>query len=274
MKKESNVLSGVVTTTGRPSEQMVKRANDIAVKWKLPFIERNKKSIQKMIEQWNTTIFIVRTSGIEAHHRCGDQPFFFHPNAAMFRAKRLYRYGDDPIVSICNVEEGDVVVDATLGLGSDAQLASLATGEKGKVIGLESSPIVAHIVSEGLSTYESSFQPLNEAMRRIEVLHVNHLTWFQSQQTNSVDIVYFDPMFETEVEKSHGFDPIRHISSAQSLSLEVINEAKRIARKRVILKDHFKSLRFKTLGFHVDVRRSATYQFGIIDLEKSENNEK
>jgi hypothetical protein len=264
-------LQGVVTTPGRPSIQVKNKAKRLAKAWELPFEERDKRSVQMMIEQFNTTIFVVLSTRIEAHDQNGHPPFFFHPNAAMFRAKRWHRNEDDPFVSIGKIERGDVVIDATLGLASDAQLASLAAGEEGRVIGLEASPVIARMVQEGLKTYQSSFLPLNEAMRRIEVLNVNHFDWFQSQADNSVDIVYFDPMFETEIKTSNGFQAIRSVSSGQSLRSEVIDEAKRIARKRVILKDHFRSKRFEILGFEVNVRRSATFHFGIIELEKSEN---
>jgi len=263
-------LQGIVTTSGRPSIQGKNKAKRLAEAWKLPFEERNKRSVKMMIKQFDTTIFVVYSTRIEAHDKDGHPPFFFHPNAAMFRAKRWYHNGDDPLVSTCKIMRGDIVIDATLGLGSDAQLASLAAGESGKVIGLESSPVIAQIVQEGLVTYQSSFQPLNEAMRRIEVFNINHLTWFQAQTDNSVDIVYFDPMFETEVNHSDGFEAIRYVSSDQSLTSQVIEEAKRIARKRVVLKDHFRSNRFEWLGFDVQIRRSSTYHFGIIELEKSE----
>lgn len=270
MNAETFTLAGLVTTPGRPSTLVENRAKQLAEKWKLPFEDRNKRSVEKMVEQFDTMIYVVHSKRIEAHDKSGHPPFFFHPNGAMFRAKRWHRNSDDPLVSISKVERGDVVVDATLGLASDAQLLSLAAGESGRVVGLESSPVIAQLVREGLANYESNFPPLNEAMRRIDVLNVNHLAWLQSQPKKSVDIVYFDPMFETKVEKSDGFQAIRFVSSDHSLSSEIIDEAKRIARKRVILKDHFRSERFRMLGFNVDVRPSATYHFGIIELEKSE----
>ncbi|WP_416150869.1 class I SAM-dependent methyltransferase [Salipaludibacillus sp. HK11] len=268
------ILEGIITTPGRPTIQVKTKAKQLAKQWKLRFEERNKRSVQSMMEQYKTTIFVVRSLRVEAHRIGEPHPFFFHPNAAMFRAKRWYYHEDDPFVSTCQIERGDIYVDATLGLASDAQLASMAVGEEGKVIGLEASPIIATLVHEGLASYESNFQPLNEAMRQIDVVNIEHTDWMRAEADDSVDIVYFDPMFEAEVKKSDGFQALREYSSRPTLTDEVINEAKRIAKKRIVLKDHFRSTRFESLGFKVLNRPSATYHFGVIELEKSENNGK
>ncbi|SER58991.1 class I SAM-dependent methyltransferase [Salipaludibacillus aurantiacus] len=261
---------GIVTTPGRPSSHAVLKAQQLAGKWGLPFARRNKRSLKRMIEDYGAPVFIVSRERIEVHKGAGCPPFFFHPNGAMFRAKQFYRYGKDPLVDACRLQPGDTVVDATLGLASDAQLASLAVGEKGKVTGLESSPVIAAIVKEGLLSYQSSFQPLNEAMKRIKAVNARHGEWLRNQPDNSADVIYFDPMFEETVKQSNGFQPVRSFASKETLTGSVIEEAMRVARKRIVLKDHFRSRRFEEFGFKVHIRPSASYHFGVIETEKSE----
>ena len=66
--------------------------------------------------------------------------FSNHEN--MFRAKRMLRGEPDPFVEAAQVEPGDKLLDCTLGLGSDAIIASLAAGEQGEVCGIEKSPLL------------------------------------------------------------------------------------------------------------------------------------
>ena len=46
---------------------------------------------------------------------------------------------------------------------------------------------------------------------------------------------------------------------------ETIAEAKRVARKRVVLKDHVRSSRFEKHNLYVYKRKSAKFHFGVID---------
>lgn len=79
---------------------------------------------------------MVGKERFELYHSEGEK-FFFHPNSAMFRAKRMLRGEPDPFVEAAQVEPGDKLLDCTLGLGSDAIIASLAAGELGEVCGIE-----------------------------------------------------------------------------------------------------------------------------------------
>ncbi|MCR6096126.1 class I SAM-dependent methyltransferase [Salipaludibacillus agaradhaerens] len=261
-------LKGIVTTSGRTSHKVMVKAERIANEWGLPFERRHKRSINLLKTTFNTTIYVVSNERIEAYHPHADDPLFFHPNNAMFRAKHWMKHGNDPLIDACHLQKGDHVVDATLGLGADAQLASMAVGASGKVIALEASQVISLIVKEGFSSYMSSFMPLNDAMRRITVLHCSHLEWLLKQPDDSVDVIYFDPMFEYKVNDAAGISPLRTYANYDSLTHTVIQEAVRVARKRVILKDHFRSERFEAFGFNVQKRPSATYQFGSIECQK------
>ncbi|RKL69079.1 hypothetical protein CR203_03285 [Salipaludibacillus neizhouensis] len=260
---------GFVTSSSKAAEDIKKWGRKLAEKWSLPYVVRRKQPIDKLIRECGGPAYVVTTTRIEVYRKEGSQPFFFHPNAAMFRAKRWLYHQEDPFVSACDLREGDILVDATLGLGSDVQLASLAIGKQGNVIGLEASEVIFTIVEEGLQSYESSLLPLNEAMRRIKVIHTNAENWLKEQPDASVDVVYFDPMFQEEV-SSDGIETLKQYGLYEGDFEQMIIDAIRVARKKVVLKDHFKSTRFALYGFHVQVRPSSVFHYGIIDLEERE----
>lgn len=260
---------GFVTTSSKASQDIKNKGRRLAEKWSLPFIVRRKQAVVKLMREHGGPVYVVTATRIEVYMKEESQPFFFHPNAAMFRAKRWLYHQDDPFVVACDLQEGDILVDATIGLGSDAQLASLTIGEQGMVIGLEASEVIFSLVEEGLQSYESSLAPLNEAMRRIRVVHTNAEIWLEKQPNASVDVIYFDPMFQQEVQ-SDGIEALKQFSSHEEISEKVIMQAIRVAKKRVVLKDHFKSNRFALYGFHVQVRPSSIFHYGIIDLEARE----
>ena len=255
----------VVTTPGRPTDTTVNKAKITAGDLSIPYVKRNKQSIYKMMEEHNSNVIV--TADQMTVHTPDMPPFFFHPNAAMFRAKRWLKTKEDPLTDVCRLKDGDVFFDATMGMGSDAIIASLAVGTTGKVIGSEVSPLIAYIVKEGLKSYDSNVIEVNEAMRRIKVLSAANLDWLEQAADNTADVVYFDPMFQEAVAGSTGFDPMRPYALTNPLTGKLISEALRVARKRVVLKDHFRSHRFQQFGFKVQVRPSATYHFGTIELK-------
>jgi 16S rRNA G966 N2-methylase RsmD len=153
-----------------------------------------------------------------------------------------------------------------LGLGSDAIVASFAAGQQGQVVGLEGNPYLALLVKRGLKTWEDSEEKMISAMRRIEVIQADHYELLKTLPENHFDVVYFDPMFEETISESNGIKGLTHFAEGKDLSMEIINEAKRVARKRVVLKDHFRSSRFEEFGFDVLKRKTSKFHFGFISI--------
>lgn len=257
----------IITTCGRPNDKVILEAEQLATQLNIPYVKRGKRSVEAIVTHYNTAVMVVEKDRYTVQAGKGSPPFFFHPNAAMFRAKRYLKTKEDPLVQACQIQPGDKFIDATLGLGSDAIIASLAAGEKGNVTGIEASEIIAFIVKNGLKRYSSNIDCIDEAFRRIDVQYGSNLTWLQKAPDNSFDIIYFDPMFEEAVIGADGFDAMRSFTVKSSFTGEVVEEAKRVAKKRVVLKDHFRSSRFNRFGFNVQVRPSATYHFGSIEME-------
>ncbi|WP_243290807.1 class I SAM-dependent methyltransferase [Bacillus sp. FJAT-47783] len=256
----------IVTTAGRTNDQMVMFAEQIAHDLKATFIPRHKRSINAIQHEWKKDVLVVGKDRLEYYPIHASQPFFFHPNSAMFRVKRLMKGEKDPFIEAAALSAGMSLLDCTVGLASDSITASFVVGRNGKVIGIEKSSIISYLVQKGLQRWETQVDEVNEAMRKISIIQGDHYAYLQSMPSKSFDVVYFDPMFEETIEAANGIDPLRDIASYGRLSTEVIEEAKRVARSRVVLKDHFRSERFSTLHFKQIHRKTATFHFGVIEL--------
>ena len=102
-------------------------------------------------------------------------------------------------------------------------------------------------------------------MRRIELKSSLALDFLKTLPDNSYDCVYFDPMFEENISESHGIKGLAGLAVYEPLSEETIHHAYRVARERVVLKDHYRSSRFEQFGFDVQIRKTAKFHFGILE---------
>lgn len=255
----------IVTTAGRTNEQYVAKAKEVATDLQVPYIKRNKKSLQSLHAE-NENIVVVGKDGIQLYHRDGKEPYFFHPNVAMIRVKRIINGESDPLIEAADLKEGDSFFDCTLGYASDSIVASYIVGEKGKVIGTEASPVLAYLTKQGLQSWKYDSSPIEQAMRRIIVQTGNHYDYLKEMPDNSVDVVYFDPMFEHSITESNAMQTLASFTSFAPLTEEIISEAKRVARKKVVLKDHFRSTRFQQLGFQQQIRKTSKFHYGVITI--------
>jgi 16S rRNA G966 N2-methylase RsmD len=136
-------------------------------------------------------------------------------------------------------------------------------------VGVEDSPVIAFLVEEGMRTYVYPALPdLERAMRRIEVISADHLEYLRSLPDRSVDVVYFDPMFRETVVQSRGIDALRHLGNPSALRPEAVAEAKRVARRCVVMKERRGSEEFARLGFTPVPKGSGRVQFGVIHVEE------
>ncbi|CAG7648413.1 Ribosomal RNA small subunit methyltransferase J [Paenibacillus allorhizosphaerae] len=208
-------------------------------------------------------ILLISKERIEYHHE-RRQPLFFHPSTAAVRVKRLLNGEPDTLLELAGVRAGDAIVDCTAGLGSDSIVFSFAVGSEGSVTALESSRIPAFLLKQGLQAYNSEVTGLNEAMRRIEVICMDHSDYLRSLPDRSVDIVYFDPMFRKPITESASIQAIRGLADERALTAEAVTEARRAACKAVVLKEHRDSPEFERLGFDMARRPSTKIAYGVI----------
>jgi hypothetical protein len=256
-----------VSTAGRTNEEMIATAQAVADELQIPYISRNKRSVSYLQEHYKSSCIIVGKERLELFLYREVEPFFFHPNSAMFRMKRLQRGEHDPFVDACKLEKGMSFLDCTLGLASDSIVASYIVGTSGEVIALESEKYLSYIVKRGLKNWTSGQPNFDEAMRRIDVRHIHSYELLRAMANNSIDCVYFDPMFEEKILESDGIQALSQLANYEEFQPEWIDEALRVAKKRVVLKDHYLSQRFKQFGFQVIKRKTAKFHFGFIEKE-------
>ncbi|TYR80892.1 hypothetical protein FZC66_11105 [Priestia megaterium] len=254
----------IVTTAGRTDEKMIEQAKSVAYDLHVPFVKRQKHSIEHIKATTEADVIVVGKERVELHIQGESDSIFFHPNSSMFRVKRLLRGESDPFLEAAQLRKGMSMLDCTLGLASDSILASVAVGEEGKVTGIEGNRFIAYLVKQGLKSWKSEVEEMNEAMKRIIVIHQTFEAYLRCCEDNSFDVVYFDPMFQEEIEESDGIKGIKNLALYTALTEETINEAKRVAKRRVVLKDHWKSRRFEQHGFTVYKRKTAKFHYGII----------
>ena len=162
--------------------------------------------------------------------------------------------------------ENDIILDCTFGLGSEAILISHFL-KNGKVIGLEASEHVYNVVKWGLGTYKAKQKWIDEAMKRIELIHDDYKKFIRSTQ-DMYDCVYCDPMFENPNFKSDSLNPLRPFAIYDSLNQDDIDVMCRIARRKVVIKarDSDSLLRRIKVDKICGSRRSGVL-YGIINCE-------
>lgn len=255
----------VVTTAGRPDEASLKLAQKACDELGLSFEPRKKRSVAKISELLNANVIVAGKNRFEYYTKGSTTPFFFHPNSASFRLKRVAKGEDDPFLIACQLQKGDSFLDCTLGLGSDAMLAAFVVGHDGKVVGLEENSNVAFIVSTGMKEYDTTEVPLTTCMRNIKVIQTEAIDYLCNQKDCSFDVVYMDPMFNEIIEESNNFEPLREAGSHITLTKEWVQEALRVAKKRVVLKAHYKSTYFEEFGFKREIRLTSKFHYGVIE---------
>lgn len=251
-----------VTTSIQPTPEQVEEAKRLARKLQVPYRYRRRDSVRKLLDRVKESeVLIVTKSEWRYQHRNGHT-FFFHPNMSALRIKHIADGKPDPLVEVASLRTGDVVLDCTLGMGADSIVASYVVGESGRVIAIESQPVIAAIVEQGFQTYQSDRKRLVDAMRRIEVRLGSYQELLPNFPDQSVDVVMFDPMFRETVKESQAMQALKPLANPSPLDEASVQEAKRVARRSVLLKERPNSGEFERLGFEI-AKVSSQYAWGI-----------
>jgi len=257
--------SNLIVTTGlKAKDQYVRIAHEYAAELNASYAKRGDLTLDAMRLHYNTDTLLVIADRVKLY--AGDGEFFFHPSMANTRIKRLKSGDNDIVIDRTGTRPGDTVLDCTLGLGADSIVFAHAVGPEGRVIGIEASPVIATLVRRGLKECVVDTRAVNHAMRRVEVVCADHLDYMRTLPDRSVDIVYFDPMFRRTVSSSEAIEPLRLLGDDRPLSEAAITEAKRIARRRIVMKERWYSNEFARLGFHLPRRSSGSTNYGVIEI--------
>ncbi|CYV50058.1 SAM-dependent methyltransferase [Streptococcus suis] len=231
----------IVTTSLGMDEGLVYRARLIASELGIEYKERKKQSVGKMLGTYEAVLVLYKDKLILEQR--GGQVLFFHPDTAMLRIKS----GRDPLLELLGKEKQSII-DCTMGLGSDSIVLASAGH---RVTALESSKLVHFIVSRGLQDFDSGLQEVNRAMKSIQTIWTDSLTYLKGQIDKSVDVVYFDPMFSEEIKESQNLSGLSTLADRSRLTEEIVSEAKRVARKKLIIKLIFEIRSLKNLALNV-----------------------
>lgn len=254
----------IITTGGRPDDSSRQLAAEAAIALGHPVVERKKQSVARMQEQYAADVLVAGKNRYELYRRGMQEPFFFHPNSAAFRLKRLVKGETDPMIEAAQLRLGDSFLDCTLGLASDSIVAASRVGETGKVLGVEADEAVAFITGRGLRSFPTHSEQLVDAMNRIEVVSSVADTFLRSQPDASWEIVYIDPMFHQPIEESSNFTPLRQAGVHSQLTEEWMQQALRVCRRRVVVKDRFDSPVFERFNMERRLRPNTKFHFGYI----------
>lgn len=224
-------------TTGRNCRQVIEdKAKIWARQLGAPYLPRGKyKNLALLQKDLKLDAVVVATAdGPQLVTK--DDVFFYHPGMAVLRLQKLKRGEGDHLLGALAVQEGSRVLDATLGLASDAAIACYFVGRSGKVIGLEASRLLWFVVSQGLKTYEAEDNDLTLALRRIETVQTDAQKYLAACAEDSFDVVYFDPMFRHPVQDSAAMRALRPWAYGQPLNEATVNLALKAA-PRVVIKE-------------------------------------
>ncbi|WP_270182134.1 class I SAM-dependent methyltransferase [Alkalihalobacillus sp. CinArs1] len=254
----------IYTTAGRPTSSSIEEAKRLAHTYNGHYINRRKRSVNELLNETQQPILVVGNNKLVLYVD-SREPIFFHPNSAMFRCKSLMKGNSDPFVEACGLREGMSLLDCTAGLASDSIVGSLATGSSGMVDACEGS-LLGILLQEGLKKWKTGNEQIDAAMSRVSITLKRYEEVLPTIPDNAYDVVYFDPMFEETILQSDGVQGIRNVAIYDDLTIEMVKEAKRVARKRIVLKDFWKSDRFDQLGFDQQIRKTSKFHYGIIEL--------
>ena len=256
----------IVTTIRKPDAAIEARAEEISKRLGGRLVQREDLSFETLRKIHGAeNILLAKKNSLSVITAEGE--LFFHPNTAHLRIKNLRGGEGDRLIDALKISEGSKILDCTMGLGSDAIVESFIVGAAGKVIALEVNPLIAEVVSYGLKNFSEDSPHILEAMRRVEVINADCGEYLKTCAADSFDAVYFDPMFRRPIQKSSGLNPIRPLADARPLTAEIIREACRVAKFRVVMKEHSGSKEFNRLGFKVaGGGKYSSVAFGVIEI--------
>ena len=178
---------------------------------------------------------------------------------AYLRLLRARKGEVDPLVAAAKLRKGDRVLDATLGLGGDALIAAHAA--QAPVIAVERSPVLAAFTCAALRRLP---RPAADAAELVRIECTDSEAFLRAQPASTFDVVLFDPMFRKPGRSTPLFDDVlRALADPSPLRAETLEEARRVARRGVLVKDAAQGAELQRLGLTPErSRRSAAIAFG------------
>ncbi len=226
-------------------------------------VHRKNRSLSRIFcEEHVEVVLVADVQPTWYHVRDPEHPFRFHPGMGLLRLQAMERGEQDRLLAAANIQPGDSVLDATLGLGVDALVLAAGVRDEGHVLACESSWVLARTFVWALQ-HRFEYEPLvAEALARVQVHEADHLEVLAKLPDESVDVVYFDPMFRKPTDKTTPLDAIRPFAEPQPLREDAWRQAQRVARRAVVMKERPGSGEFDRFGLVPDKRRGR-FAYGV-----------
>ena len=260
------MIKAGVTSGSKGGSALREQAQNWAEELGLPFVERS-ASLPVLLADGHFDALLVATQKGPRVHLVDGETFFFHPSMSLLRVLRLERGGHDLLLNALDLSPGERVLDCTLGLATDACVMAHALGEHGRVTGLEASPLIALVVKEGLLACNvDAAQPdwLRKAASRVSVENAAYEQVLKTLPDKAYDVVYFDPLFVHPVASSANMQPLRPLAKNGGVDAESLAEARRVAKRRVVIKDHCSGALLKALAApHFSGGKYSHIRFGV-----------
>lgn len=264
MKKDIEEKMKIAVTTTRESDEILNnKAKVISKDLNIPYIKRGNFSIRKtIIEDGFDYLLVAEKDRIVI--KSEDSTLFWHPSMAELKIKSIKQGDNVAIMEATQLEEGDSILDCTLGLAGDALIFSAIVGKSGFVIGTEINKYIAYLCKCGLENYTD----INgESITNIKVINESYEKYLSKQSDNSFDVVYFDPMFKEPNKKSTSINSFRDFAEHKGLTREIILEALRVCKKRVVIKERrgFNDLSNFGIDKYYGGKKNGAIIYGVIE---------
>lgn len=220
-------------------------AQDLADTLAIPVIARDNKGIGKLMTQYQLDVLLVEEEDTLTAHWADGQTLAYHPGMSVPRIRHLKDGEPELLVEVLGIQPGDTVLDCTMGMASDAVTISFALGAEGSVTALESSAVIYAVTAYGLKcwNWHQESKTMRQAMERVKPVHCDYTDYLHQlceqaawQQEKPYDVIYFDPMFERPILESSGIVPLRRDANYAPLMQETLDLARRLCRKRIVVK--------------------------------------
>ncbi len=219
-----------VTTSGQPDDAVRAEARAFAHRLGVPFLDRRAKApLHRLFEGAGDVFLVFERAHVSLWDAKGT--FRWSPGMAALRLLTFGRGEKDNLVEAAQIRAGEVVLDCTFGLGQDALVAARAVGEGGRVLAVEKSLPLYAITTAGLSR----LGPLPGACP-VEPRCEDAATALRSMADRSVDVVLFDPMFSRPKKAQPAFEMLRRHACHHPLTASMLEDARRVARRAVVVK--------------------------------------
>lgn len=233
----------VVTTSSKTRERSdsVEQAQALARRLGVEFVPCQKGTAVETLLGRASAVLVVRGDGIELLDAQGSARW-----SAGMADRRIHQLvvgtgHREPLLEAGGVEPGDRVLDATLGRGHDALVLAHAVGAQGEVRGVEKSLALYGWTSTGLAQRGS----------RIHCVHGDALDVLREAASASFDVVFFDPMFARPARSEASFERVRRHAETAPLDPLLVSEARRVARRFVVMKLSPHSAEHRRLGLEL-----------------------